>query len=124
LEGDLYCGIALKWNYAKHHVDLAIVKYVIKQLTKYGHVAPLRPQHYLYLPNPIKYGKDNKAPFPLDDSPLLDESGKKRVQQIVSSFLYYAWAVDPTILMALSEISSQQSAPTDNTMKQVNQFLH
>jgi len=48
---------------------------------------------------------------------------EKRVQQIVSSFLYYARAVDPTILMALSEISSQQSAPTENTMKRVNQFL-
>ena len=31
--------------------------------------------------------------------------------------------MDPTILMALSEISSQQSAPTENTMKRVNQFL-
>ena len=29
--------------------------------------------------------------------PLLDEAGKKRVQQIVGSFLYYARAVDPTI---------------------------
>ncbi len=57
--------------------------------------------------------KDNQAPSPLDDSPLLDEAGKKRVQQIVGSFLYYARAVDPTILMALSEISSQQSAPTE-----------
>ena len=95
----------------------------MKQMTKYGHVAPLKPQHYLYLPNPIKYGKDNQAPSPLDDSPLLDAAGKKRVQQIVGSFLYYARAVDPTILMALSEISSQQSAPTENTMKRVNQFL-
>jgi hypothetical protein len=123
LEGDLYCGIALKWNYAKHHVDLAMVKYVMKQMTKYGHVAPLKPQHCPYLPNPIKYGKDNQAPSPLDDSPLLDAAGKKRVQQIVGSFLYYARAVDPTIIMALSEISSQQSAPTENTMKRVNQFL-
>jgi hypothetical protein len=39
------------------------------------------------------------------------------------SFLYYAQAVNPTKLMALSEISSQQSAPTENTMKRVNQFL-
>jgi hypothetical protein len=53
----------------------------------------------------------------------MDEAGKKRVQQIVGSFLYYAQAVDPTILMALSKISSQQSAPTENTMKRVNQFL-
>jgi hypothetical protein len=123
LEGYLYCGIALKWNYAKRHVDLAIVKYVMKQMTKYGHVVPLKPQHCPYSPNPIKYGKDNQAPSPLDDSPLLDAAGKKRVLQIVGSFLYYARAVDPTVLMALSEISSQQSAPTENTMKRVNQFL-
>jgi hypothetical protein len=89
LEGNLYCGITLKWNYAKHHVDLAMAKYVMKQHTKYGHVAP----------------------------------GKKHVQQIVGSFLYYAQTVDHTILMALSEISSQQVAPTENTMKRVNQFL-
>ena len=43
LEGGLYCGIALNWNYAKHHVNLAMVKCVMKQLTKYGHVAPLKP---------------------------------------------------------------------------------
>jgi len=61
----------------------------MKQLTKYGHVASLKPQHCPYLPNPIKYGKDNKAPSPLDDSPLLDEAGKKRVQQIVRSFILY-----------------------------------
>ncbi len=108
MEGDIYCGIALKWNYAKHHVDLAMEKYVMKQLTKYGHVAPLKPQHCLFLPNPIKYGKYNQAPSPLNDSPLLNEAGKKFIQQIVGSFLYYARAVDPTILMAFSEISSQQ----------------
>ena len=34
LDGDLYCGIAQKWNYAKHHVNLTMVKYVMKQLTK------------------------------------------------------------------------------------------
>jgi hypothetical protein len=124
LDSNLYCGVALKWNYAKHHVNLAMVKYVMKKLTKYGHIAPLKPQHCPYLPNPIKHGKDNQAPSPLDDSPLLDEAGKKCIKQIVGSFLYYTQAVDLTILMALSEISSQQAAPTENTMKRVNQFLN
>ncbi len=123
MDDNLYCGIALKWNYVKGYVDPAMVKYVMKQLTKYGHIAPLKPQHCPYLPNPIKYGKDNQSPSPLDDSPILDKAGKKRVQQIVGCFLYYARAVDPTILMALSEISSQQAAPTENTMKHVNHFL-
>jgi hypothetical protein len=72
--------------------------------------------------NPIKYGKGNQVPSPLDDSPLLNRGKKKSVQQIVGSFLYYAQAVDPTILMALSEISSQQAAPIENLINRVNQF--
>ncbi len=94
-----------------------MAQYVMKQLVKYGHVAPAKPQHCLYSPNAIQYGKDNETPTPSDDSPLLDKTGKKRTQQIVGSFLYYARAVDPTKVMALSDLSSQQSAPTKNTMK-------
>jgi hypothetical protein len=45
------------------------------------------------------------------------------MQQIVSSFLYYTQAVDPTILMALSAIAAQQSALTEETLACVNQFL-
>jgi hypothetical protein len=95
----------------------------MKQLTWYAHVAPLKPQHCPFSPNPINYGKDNQAPNPTDDSPLLNEAGKKQIQQVVSSFLYYARAVDPTILMALANIATQQAAPTENTKKRVNQFL-
>ncbi len=94
-----------------------------EQLVKYGHVAPAKSQHCPYLPNAIQYGKDNQTPMPNNDSPLLDKAGKKRIQQIVGSFLYYAQAVDPTIVMALSDLSLQQSAPTQNTIKYVNQFL-
>ncbi len=62
-------------------------------------------------------------PSPLAESPRLNEAQKKRIQQIVGSFLYYAQAVDPTVLMTLSEIASQQAAPTENTMECVNQLL-
>ncbi len=91
-------------------------KYIMNQLTRYSHPAPLKP-------NPVTYGKDNQAPNPTNDSPFLDNAGKKRIQQVVGSFLYYARAVNPTILMALSNIATQQSAPTKNTKKWVNQFL-
>jgi hypothetical protein len=72
---------------------------------------------------PIKYGKNTHDTIPNDTSPKLDEAGKKRIQQIVGSFLYYARAVDPTILMALSAIAAQQSTPTEYTRDRVNQFL-
>jgi hypothetical protein len=87
--------------------------YVKKQLTKYNHVAPLKPQHCLYAPNPIKYGKDDQSPSALDKSPCLNEAQKKRIQKIVSSFLYYVQAVYPTILLALPEKAWQQAAPTE-----------
>jgi hypothetical protein len=88
--GDLYCGIDLKWNYAKGYVDLSMPKYVMKQLTRYAHPAPLKPQHCPFAPNPVTYGKDNQAPNTTNDSHLLDDTSKKRIQQIVGSFLYYA----------------------------------
>jgi hypothetical protein len=121
--GDLYCGINLEWNYKARWVDIAMPVYAIKNLTRYNHPPPLKPQHCPYTPNPIVYGKDNQAPTPGDTSPLLDAAGKRRIQQIVGSFLYYARAVDPTILMALSAIAAQQSAPTEETLARVNQFL-
>ena len=83
----------------------------------------MKPQHCPYTPNPIVYGKVNQALTPGDTSPLLDAADKRRIQQIVGSFLYYARAVDPTILMALSAIAAQQSAPTNETLGRVNQFL-
>ncbi len=51
-ECNLYCGITLKWNYTKQYVDLSMAAYVTKQLTRYGHILPLKPQHCPYAPNP------------------------------------------------------------------------
>jgi hypothetical protein len=115
--GELYCGINLKWNYDNGYVDLSMPKYIMKQLTHYAHPAPDRPQHCPFLPNPITYGKDTQAPMPTDDIPLLDNASEESIQQVVGSFLYYARAVDPTILIALSNIATQQAALTENTRK-------
>ena len=87
----------------------------MKQTTRYAHPTPLKPQHCPYSSNPISYSKDNQAPTPTDDIPLLDKGGKKCIKNIVGSFLYYARAVNLTILMALSVIATQQLAPTVNT---------
>jgi hypothetical protein len=123
--GDLYCSINLKWNYGKHWVDIAMPVYAIKNLTRHNHLPPVKTKNCLYTPNPITYGKDNQATTPSDPSSLLDMAGKKCIQKNVGSFLYYARAVNPTILMALSAIvAAKQSAPTEETLTSVNQFLN
>ena len=42
---------------------------------------------------------------------------------MLGTFLYYARAVDPTMLVALSAIGSEQAYPTKSTMEKVDQVL-
>jgi hypothetical protein len=48
-----------------------------------------------------------------ESSFFLDKKGIRRIQQIVGSILYYARAVDMTVLMALSSIASEQMKTTE-----------
>ena len=45
------------------------------------------------------------------------------MQQVCGTFLYYAIAIDNTILPALGDIYSKQSKATTNTAKQVAKLL-
>jgi hypothetical protein len=47
----------------------------------------------------------------------------KEIQRVVGSILYYAQAVDITVLMALSSIAIEQSKGTTNTMEKAKQLL-
>ena len=53
----------------------------------------------------------------------LDKNGIRKIQQIVSSILYYARAVDMTVLVALSSIASEQMRATEKTQKRCVQLL-
>ena len=97
--------------------------YVQKQLTRYADPSPRRKRHTPYNPAPLLLGRAAQELPPKDKSAPLDKKGKKCVQQVIGSFLYYSRAVDMTILMALSEIAGQQASPTEKTTKRVNKFL-
>ena len=73
--------------------------------------------------NPVNYRETLDNIIHADDSPTLDANGKKIIQQVVGSFLYYARAVDCTILTALTAIATKQADPTEKTLKRVHQFL-
>ena len=50
-----------------------------------------------------------------DDSPLLPSKYINLVKQIIGTLLYYAIDVDPTMLVAVGAIASQQSKATQET---------
>jgi hypothetical protein len=84
---------------------------------------PKKPQNCPYTPAPKQYGAAAQTPLPTDISPKLSDAKIKEIQLIVGSILYYARAVDITILMALSSIASEQTRGTTNTMAKAKQLL-
>ena len=121
--GDLYCGIKLKWNYVARTLDISMPGYIKKLLQKYKHRMPTRPQHCPYSPAPKHYGAKAQAPPPVDISPKLSPEEIKEIQRVVGSILYYARAVDITVLMALSSIAIEQTKGTTSTMEKAKQLL-
>ncbi len=59
-----------------------------------------------------------------EDTAMLDAKGIKRVQQIMGSILYYARAVDMTVVMAMSSIAMEQTKATKKTMGRCIQLLN
>ena len=121
-KGENYCGLKLHWNYQNGWVDIEMPKYIDKTLKKLEHPKPKKPvtaPHKWTIP---AYGR--KPQFaPIDNTPPLDDKRKRRIQQIVGSLLYYARAIDSTILPALSEISSLQARPTEATEQKTKMLL-
>ena len=126
MQGKNYCGLTLNWNYDHNYVDISMPGYVQKQLERYQHPKPATAQYAPHRWSVPSYGKTSQQ-VELDNSIHLDKKQSKKVQSISGAFLYYGRAVDPTILPALSSISSTQSNPTENTSnecKMLMDYLH
>ena len=121
--GSLYCGITIRWDYQRKHVDLSMPSYIKDTLTKYQHPAPNKPQHAPHKWSTPSYGTKIQLAPPPDASDLLSDSQTKRIQQILGTLLYYARAIDCTLLVALGSIAQQQSRCTQSTLAAITQLL-
>jgi hypothetical protein len=121
--GELYCGVSLKWNYEEGYVDISMPNYVQKKLVEYAYKPSRRLQYCPYQPNPIKYGRNSDKIVHETESSPFGADGKKYVQQVLGSFLYYMRAIDMTILHALSAIATEQAKPTQRKSQRVQQLL-
>jgi hypothetical protein len=89
--------------------------YVANTLERLQHRSPAYPQYAPHQWTQPAYGQ--KLQFaPIDESPKLDKTKTIYVQSCIGSFLYYARAVDATMLPAINETSGNQATPTVNTL--------
>jgi hypothetical protein len=97
--------------------------YVPEVLTRFQHTAPCIPQHQPYPHAKPTYGTKSQYTEDVDTSPPLDKKGKKYIQEVIGTYLYYARCVNSTVLLALGFLATQQANPMQNTKKLVHQFL-
>jgi hypothetical protein len=119
----MYRGIKLGRDYKKRTVDISMPGYIKKKLQEYKHVHPKKQLHCLYSPEPKQFGSKAQQPLPSNKPKLLEDLGKKCIQKIVGSILYYAQGINMTVLMALSTITMSQAHPNKNTMTCCIQLL-
>ena len=122
-EGKRYLGLTFDWNYDTHIVHLSMPNYIPDALKNFKRKKPKIWQgspHQHTVPN---YGAKRQFIETESNEQVLGKEAKKYIQQVLGTFLYYARVVDPTMIVALSAIASEQSSPTRAKMKKFDQFL-
>lgn len=122
-DGDRFVGLTLDWDYEGREVHLSIPGYVGRARKQFGHEMPAKRQDSPFPHTRPAYGAKEQYAKAADDSPPLDKDGKRHVQQVCGKFLFYGRAVDSTLLMPLSAISTKQAAPTEESKRRIDQFL-
>ena len=97
--------------------------YVKESLCKLQHHPPVLQQHSPHQWNLPNYGStEPQMAHQEPELPKLAPPESNTVQQVVGCFLYYARAVDPTMLVSLNIITSEQANKTEATTKSVAQL--
>ena len=113
----VYIGIKLEWDYVHRTVTLSMPSYVWKALHRFQHILRGGKDYPPHTCAPIHYVQKVQYADPLDAAEYLSDKETNLVQQVCGTFLYYAIAIDNTIIPALSKIYSDQSKATTNTAK-------
>ena len=119
-------GMNIAFNTQRTAVTLSMPGYVSKMLTRFR-PQYLNPSHRpAYTPGryiaPI-YGNKSPQTTTHDTSSTLDATQRTELQAIIGTLLYYARAVDPSLLPIANELASKQARPTIQVMRAANRAL-
>jgi hypothetical protein len=123
-KGGAYCHLTFDWEYKNRTVDLYLPGYIKAALHKYQHPAPARPEHAPHTWNPPIYGAKTQFLTEATSSPALSDKDINELQQLTVTLLYYARAVDPTFIMPINVLASEQSKATNVTADKVIKLLN
>lgn len=120
--GRTYVGFTITFDTILRTVALAMPGYINKILKRFN-ISPTARASTPAVYTPPSYGNPSQKPA-CDITDPLDPDDIKTLQEQVGSLLYYARSVDPTILPAVTTISSLQSKPTKAVAAAMTRLLH
>jgi hypothetical protein len=110
-EVKVYSVITLQWDYKNSTCDISMPVCAVNVLNKFQHDKPKHPQD---IPSryvmPVYGAKPRYATQ--DEIPPLTAKQYLNIQKVKGSVLYYARAVDPTVIMQLNDIVTEQIKAT------------
>lgn len=121
--GTRYIGLTLDWNYAERTLNISMPGYIERALQRFEHPTPTKPEHSPHAWNAPTYGSLQQYVTTIT-SPLLDIKQTKRVQEVLGTLLYYARAIDCTLVPAIGTIATEQSKATKLTMQAITKLLN
>jgi hypothetical protein len=82
--------------------------YIKAAFHKYQDAAPTHPEHAPHTWNPPIYGAKTQYVEDQTTSPALSDKDVNKLQQLTGTLLYYTRAVDPTLIMPINVLASEQ----------------
>jgi hypothetical protein len=122
--GGRYVGIYLDWDYENRTVKLTMPDYVKNTVHQFG---PTKPKQLVYAPSKYtapQYGAKVQLTNAIDTSPKLTQAQTTLIEQITGTFLYYARAINGTMLHALNDMATWIATGNQSTAVSKTHFLH
>ena len=104
MEATVYIGIKLDWDYVNRTVTFSMPNYVRKAMHRFKHILMCGKEYPPHICAPIQYGQKIQYAEPLDAAEKFPDKETNLIKQVCGTFLYYAIAIDNTIIPTLSEI--------------------
>jgi len=119
-----YVGITIDHDRFNNTIHLSMPGYCAKAITRFGKAKrPGAKSPIIYIPHVYGAKAQDMPDLPPDAHEYVDDKAKTFVQEVTGVFLFYSRAVDPTMLAAVNKISTEQSKPTQATLKAVDRLL-
>jgi uncharacterized coiled-coil protein SlyX len=103
-------------------IPISMPGYIVNVLSKFQHDNPKHPQDTPSRYVMSVYGTETQYATQYETPPLTEKKCLN-IQKVTGSVLYYAIAVDPTVLMSLNDIATEQTKATEKTQTAMDQLL-